>query len=522
MLQKGRITIMRLSGCTMLVIAFIFAGCMKVGPDFARPEVKLAQDWSEGGGRVSSERADYRQWWRVFDDPVLDLLIDRAYRENLTLRIAGVRVLEARAQLGIAFQGLFPQDVPVSGGVEYNRISGGAAIPTAAPSYLLSRLGVGAAWELDFWGRFRREVESAGAAWMASVADYDNALVSLTADVANSYILIRTLEKRLEIARLNAETRRESLAIAEARFRFGVVTELDVQQARTSLDENLASIPSLETQLRQARHSLSVLLGMAPSDLGELLDGSSTIPVTPPKIAAGIPADLLRRRPDIRAAEYRALAQSALIGVAKADLFPSFSLIGSIEFVSTDIGTSRLADMFRWSSRQVRAGPSFSWNILNFGRIINEVRVEDARLQALLIDYQNTVLTAQQEVEDNLVAFSKGRERAAMLARSTGSARNAVDIALLQYREGITDFTPVLTAQQALLDNQDNLAITLGDIAAALVGVYRALGGGWEIREGKDLVPSAITREMASRTYWGDLLAPASYNPPITEEAEEK
>ena len=226
---------------------------------------------------------------------------------------------------------------------------------------------------------------------------------------------IRTLEKRIGIARQNAETQKESLEIAEARFKYGTVTQLDVEQARTVLNDTLASIPSLEAQLRQAKHALSVLLGTAPNDLADLLKGASEIPASPPQVVVGIPADLLRRRPDIRSAEYQAAAQSAQIGVAKADLYPAFSLTGNFGFVSTDVGQSRLGDMFKWGSRFIQAGPSFQWNILNYGRITNNVRVQDARLQELLITYQNTVLTAQQEVEDNLVAFLRAQERAGFL-----------------------------------------------------------------------------------------------------------
>jgi outer membrane protein TolC len=212
------------------------------------------------------------------------------------------------------------------------------------------------------------------------------------------------------------------------------------------------------------------------------------------------------------------MAQSAQIGVAKADLYPAFSLIGSFGFLSTSAGNSELGDMFKWGSRTTQAGPAFQWNILNYGRITNNVRLQDARFQELLITYQNAVLSAQQEVEDNLTAFLLAQDRARLLARSTEAAKKALDLAVLQYRKGIKDFTTVIIAQQALLNTQDNLASTLGNISSSLVGVYRALGGGWEIREGKDLLPTEIKTEMAKRTNWGKLLAPASYNPPVFEE----
>ena len=497
-----------------------------VGPDFTRPPVKVSEAWLDGGDqRVKTEPADYRSWWRVFNDPTLDRLIDRAYKENLSLKITGVRVLEARAQLGIAVGELFPQTQQASGSLQYIRPSERSsqlAFQSSASgtsiSFWQSQIGLGANWEIDFWGKFRRAIESGNASWLASIANYDNALVSLTASMASTYVLIRTFEKRIAIARQNVETQKESLKIAEARYQYGTASQLDVDQAKTVLHNTEASIPPLETQLRQAKDVLSVLLGLPPSHLAEELGGSSDIPVSPPEVIVGIPADLLRRRPDIRNAELQAAAQCAQIGVAKADLYPAFSLTGSFGFVSTDLGNSSLSDMFRWSSRNIQAGPSFQWNIFNYGQITNNVRVQDARFQELLIAYQNAVLTAQQEVEDNLIAFLKAQEQAGFLAKSAATAKGAFDLAIRQYREGVVDFTTVLVAQQSLLGVQDNLAATLGNIASNLVGVYKALGGGWEIREGKDFVPSEIKEEMAKRTNWGKLLAPASYNPVPSEE----
>ncbi|MGA2517963.1 MAG: efflux transporter outer membrane subunit [Thermodesulfobacteriota bacterium] len=504
----------------MVVIIFLLSGCIKVGPNFLRPKVAVLPNWLDAGDqRVKTEPADYRNWWQAFNDAVLDRLIDRAYRENLSLRIAGVRVLEARAQLGIAVGGLFPQTQQAFGFLQYNRTS--ERSPNFIPSllnYRESELGFQAAWELDFWGKFRRAIESADASLLATVADYDNALVSLTADVASSYVLIKTLGKRINIARQNVETQEENLKIAEAKFHYGAASQLDVEQAKTVLNNTLASIPALETQLRQAKNALSVLLGLPPSGLADILEGSLEIPVSLPEVVVGIPADLLRRRPDIRGAELRAMAQCAQIGVAKADLYPAFSLSGNFGFLSTDVGKFNWSDMFQWKSITAQAGPSVQWNILNYGRITNNVRVQDARFQELLITYQNTVLTAQQEVEDNLVAFLRAQERAEFLARSVAAAKRSLDLAVLQYREGTKDFTTVLIAQQALLNEQDNLATTLGNVSSSLVGVYRALGGGWEVRGGKDLVPSEIKGEMAKRTNWGKLLAPASYNPPVSEE----
>ncbi|MFB3884181.1 MAG: efflux transporter outer membrane subunit [Thermodesulfobacteriota bacterium] len=499
----------------------ILSGCFKGGPDFTRPRVSVSQTWLDAGDqRVRAEAADDRAWWKAFHDPVLDGLIDRAYRENLSLRIAGVRVLQARAQLGITAGEIYPQTQRAFGSVEYNRISQRAPQEVSGqnPKYWQSEIGLQASWELDFWGKFRRAIESDSAAWLATVADYDNALVSLTADVARSYIGIRTLERRLSIARQNVLIQQQSLEIAEAKLRFGATSQLDVDQAKTVLHNTLASIPAFEAGLRQAKNTLSVLLGEPPSDLKDLLPEAIEIPVSPPYVVVGIPADLLRRRPDIRSAELQAETQCSLIGVAKAALYPAFSLSGIFGFLSSDVGNFKLSDMFKWKSRTIQTGPSVQWNLFNYGRITNDVRLQDARLQELLIAYQNTVLTAQREVEDNLIAFLKTQDRAESLAQSTSAAQSSFDLALLQYREGIKDFTTVLLAQQTLLTQQDNLAITLGDVSTNLVGVYKALGGGWEIREGEDLVPSEVKGEMAKRTNWGNLLAPAAYNPPASEQ----
>jgi NodT family efflux transporter outer membrane factor (OMF) lipoprotein len=503
-------------------VLLAFAGCM-VGPNYQRPKVSVSPSWEDTGDqRVRTESTTYRDWWRAFNDPALDRLIARAYRDNLTLQQAGVRVLQARAQLGIAVGEFYPQTQQGVGSVQYIRTSDRGAIAAGfgGIDYWQSQLGLQASWELDFWGKFRRTIQSADASLLSSLADYDNTLVTLTADVANSYITIRTAEERIRIARANVGTQEESLKIAEAKFKYGTVTQLDVEQARTSLLNTQATIPPLETQLRQARDALSVLLGMPPSDLRDLLGDSSAIPVSPPQVIVGIPTDLLRRRPDIRSAELQAAAQSAQIGVAKADLFPAFSLTGNFVLLATNLGSFSLSDMFRWGSRSVQVGPTVQWNIFNYGQITNNVRVQDAKLQALLLTYQNAVLSAQRDVEDNLAAFLRAQDRAQLLAQSVTSAQTAVALAIRQYREGVTDFTTVLTAQQSLLNQQDSLASTLGSISASLVGVYRALGGGWEIREGQELVPPEIRAEMAKRTNWGDLLVPATYNLPASHQPE--
>jgi len=494
------------------IIGFLIAGCA-VGPNFQRPEVMLAPKWMDASDkRLIGKSGDYRQWWQSFQDPILDNLIDKAYRGNLSLKIAAMRVLQARAALGIADSELFPQSAALTTSFQRERTSGNSGLANAGKTSNQLELAGSAIWELDFWGKFRRQIQSAKASWLASTADYDNVLVSLTADTANLYINIRTLENRLRIASENVLTQKESLKITEARFQFGTATELDVAQAKTILNNTLALIPALEIQLRQNKNALSVLLGMAPSDLADLLKGKTEIPASPTEIFTGIPADLLRRRPDIRSAEYQAMAQCYQIGVAKSDLYPAFTLNGTLGFSATDIGPAKISKIFQAKSRTYSFGPSVEWNILNYGTIINNVRLEDARFQELLFNYKNTVLAAQREVEDNLVDFLKSQERAGLLAESVAMAKKALGLAVKQYQEGSRDFTAVLITQQALLNEQDNLAVALGEIGNSTIGIYRALGGGWEIRERSGIVSADIANEMAKRTDWGDLLKSVSIN----------
>jgi NodT family efflux transporter outer membrane factor (OMF) lipoprotein len=505
----------------VLVFLLLASGCMKVGPNFVKPEATVNQNWLEAGQyqQVSTKPDDYRSWWRSFNDPVLDTLIQKAYQQNLTLQIAGVRVLEARAQVGVAVGNLYPQSQQLTGNLQKIRVSqSNLSTGTTTPTnFAFSSIGVQAAWELDFWGKIRRGIESADANLLASISDYDNTLVTLTGDVATSYVQLRTLEKRLAIAHQNVLVQKKSLQIATYRWKGGTTSLRDVEQALTVLDSTEATIPTLESQVRQTQNALCLLMGMPPSDIQHLLGSKSAIPAPPPQVALGIPADLLRRRPDIQSAEWQAAAQCAQIGVNKADLFPAFSLSGNFGFSATDVGRFTLGDMFQSKSRSWAFGPSMQWNIFNYGRIMNQVRVQDARFQALLINYQNTVLKAQQEVENALIGFLKSQQRAERLAGSAAAAKKSVDLAFLQYQEGITDFTTVLLAEQNLLSVQDNLAVAVGEISSNLVGVYKAMGGGWQLAEGQNLVSAENTAQMAARTNWGKLLTLATLPPqPLT------
>jgi NodT family efflux transporter outer membrane factor (OMF) lipoprotein len=422
--------------------------------------------------------------------------------------------------LGIAIGEQYPQVQQAVGTLAYSRSSDRG--PTAPQNgggdfdVIIGQLGGTASWEIDFWGRFRRSIESEQAVLIAAIAAYDNALVSLTAEVANTYIQIRTLEERLRIARENVTVQTESLRIAEARFQQGATSERDVQQALTQLRSTEAAIPQLEASLRQAKNALCILLGIPPRRLGGLLGDQSAIPQPPLEVAVGIPADLLRRRPDIRSAEFQAAAQCAQIGVAKTDLYPAFTLQGTFGFLASDAGRFKLTDIASWGSRYGSFGPAFTWNILNYGRLTNNVRLQDALFQELIFSYQDTVLRAQQEVEDGISGFLQSQLAVIKLAQAAEAAKRSADLALFQYREGATDYTTVIQAEQALLTQQDNLAIGQGNVPLNLVSVYRAIGGGWELREGEPFLPADVTATMAERTDWGRLLQPTALQPPET------
>jgi len=490
----------------VIALVLLVNGCAMVGPDYKQPEVEEPKEWIEKEEpQIKSEPKDFGKWWTALNDPVLDRLIEAAYEQNLPLRIAGIRILEARARLGIAKGTLYPQTQQAFG--SYGRVSASEntantpAPPLFDSSFSDYQVSFDAAWELDFWGRFRRAVQSGIGNFEVSIADYDNTLVTLTAEVARTYVVIRTLEERLSIARENVKIQERSLQIAEVRFRGGDVSELDVSQATALLRETQALIPRIQADLRQSKNGLSILLGILPGESEALLVGTKGIPTVPAEVAVGIPAELLRRRPDIRGSERRMAAQSARIGFAKADLYPHFTLFGSIGFAAESSG-----DLFNSNSLQGFGGPAVSWDIFNYGRIKNRVRVQDAVFQGLVVNYQNTVLKAAQEVEDAMVAFLRTQEEAGLLAESVKAYKRSVDLSMLQYREGLTDYQRVLDTQRFLTLAQEGQIVTKGSVVINLIAMYKALGGGWETRVGKDFVPEDIIKQMEERTDWGNLL----------------
>lgn len=486
------------------------AGCM-VGPDYQRPGADVNDAWEAPTGGEASPGG---RWWESFNDPALTALVESAYAQNLSLKAAGLRVLEARAARGIEVGRFFPQLQEVFGSVDANRLSENEAGAAGDRSFATDSIGLQAAWELDFWGKFRRGIEAADAGLLATVADYDAVLVSLAADVATNYIVARSLEERLRFARANADLQAETLVLTQTRFRAGAVSELDVATARATLANTQALIPDLEDALRQTKLALCVLLGRTPSELeAELGTGEAgRLPEAPPQIAAGIPADLLRRRPDVRAAERIAAAQSARIGQATADLYPSISITGATGFVSSTYDGERrpgLGDIFDADSFAGFIGLSVNWPVLNYGRIAGNIRVQDARYEQAVAAYQESVLRAAADVESGLSEFLRSKERTGHLMEAVEASKRSAELSLIQYRAGAVDFIRVNDAQTNLVEQEDSLVSSRASIALGAVRTYRALGGGWEIREGAEFVDAETAERMRARTDWGGVMDPA-------------
>lgn len=500
-----------LTGSALLLLS----GCAMVGPDFTKPEAPVAEAWTNHAEAdegailsIATEETEYRDWWSVFHDPVLDGLIKKAYEDNPTLHVAGLRVLEARARLGFAEGTLFPQQQAITADALTNGISknDAAYIPGMDRYFPSASLGFEVGWEIDFWGRFRRSIEAADAVLNAEVAGYDDMLVTLTAEVARAYVTIRTFEERISIAEENIKIQQQSLKITQVNFDNGYTTELDVQQAKSLLYNTEAAIPAYRLGLRQAQYSLSILLGLPPQSLGSLLKGTGTIPAAPAQVAVGVPADLIRRRPDIQQAEFLAAAQCATIGVAESALYPHFSLVGSIGFSAVDSGDKELNNFFKSDSLGFTFGPAVQWDILHYGRLKNRIRAQDAIFEQTIIEYQQVVLDAAREVEDAMAAFQNTTEQAGFLAKSVTASKRAAEISRIQYREGLVDFQRVLDTDRYRTSQQDAYTLARGDIALYLISLYKAMGGGWQMRLGNYFVPENIRKKMAERTDWGKIM----------------
>jgi NodT family efflux transporter outer membrane factor (OMF) lipoprotein len=489
-----------LSGCTSFH-DYVHNG-FKVGPNYCRPPAPVAEHWiDEVDLRTEPCPENLCHWWTIFNDPKLNELIVFAYRQNLTLKEAGCRILQARASLGIAVGEIFPKPQTANG--SYNRNANPVDPSSGDVSANFTNqwnTGFSLRWELDFWGRFRRAIIAAEDELQASVYDYDGVLVTLLGDVATNYLTVRIDQERIRLLQFNVE-HVQTEVWKRARQRAGIdittgqkapgaslITEADSAVAESTLKQTNASITQLELDKRQAENQLCILLGMPPVDLRNML-GVSQIPIVPPEVILGVPADLLRRRPDVRRAERLAASQSEQIGIAQAQLYPTFYINGNIGYQAQNF-----PDLFRNTSLAGNVGPSFQWNVLNYGRIVNNVRLEDARFQELVLAYQQTVLQANKEVEDGLVTFLQAQRRTRLLIDAVNAQAKAVDITKARYLQGYggeSSFSTYTTYEQTLLNAQDLSAQARGQIAQGLINVYRAMGGGWELRlnNGADVGP---------------------------------
>jgi NodT family efflux transporter outer membrane factor (OMF) lipoprotein len=483
------------SGCTSLT-EFVHNG-FKVGPNYKRPPAPLAPAWIDAANsRVKSVPADYSAWWTVFGDPVLNDLVRTAYAQNVNLRVAGTRVLEARAQRAIAVGTLFPQKQTATGAFTHTQASGNIANVPPQRFFDDWATAFNASWEIDFWGRIRRTIESTEDVVESSVDDYDNLMVTLIGDVATAYVQYRIFEQEIVYTQENIRIQRASLQIATSRWKAGQINQLGVAQASSLLEQLEATIPVLETGLRQANNQLCVLLGIPPTELAARLGPRDPlVPRSPPEVVVGIPADLIRRRPDLRSAERLIAAQNAQIGVAETDWYPSFFINGTIGYEAKD-----LSKLFSSRSFTGQIGPSFQWNILNYGRILNNVRQQDFKTQELVGVYQQNVLAAAQEVENGIVSFLNSQREARSLAASAKDAALALKLATDNFRAGTIDYTPVFVAEQFLVQQQNAYAQAQGDIALGLIRVYVALGGGWELRLAEEAKAGAAADARCTRS----------------------
>ena len=488
----------------VLLAALALSGCVTLGPDFEEPDVTWLNDWQSDlygqiGQPEEQTRTDLRFWMQLFNEPVLNSLVETARRENPSLRIAGLRILESRALLGIAGSNLYPQSNQVSGSVaRVDQDESGSPLARDR-SFTSYQAGYDVGWELDFWGRFRRGIESANASYFASITSQQDAQVLLSAQVADLYFAYRTTLARIDIAQQNAAIQKRSFEITEKIFKAGQDSELDVQQAKTQYLSTLATIPGLEATLIQLRNALAALLGRTPGEVPELASVKGALPAMEPLDIQGIPAQLLLRRPDIRTAAWQIAAQSAQIGVAKADYFPAITLFGSIGWSANSLDASP-------DTLSLAAGPALTWNVFDFGRIRGNVRLQDARLQESIEVFQNSVLQAAREIDDAAISVVKTAERQLALDDALGAAERSLELANVRYQEGYADFQRVIDAQRVLFTQAEQQLINQSDHISAVIELYKSLGGGWIDMSVEQMIPESMRDEMRSRTNWGGLL----------------
>jgi len=493
----------------LLSSVLILTGCM-VGPDFKQPTAPLKEQWkaqtggefSEAVEMVRDQQINPVQWWEQFEDPTLTALLTYAGQQNLSLQSAALRIYQARAQLGISDATLLPSVV-------------GSASGTTGNSATTRDALLQANWELDFWGKYRRGIESSFSSFQSAIASYYAGDVSLAATVANTYINIRNVQELIRVARVNLRLQLESLRIADARYKAGSTSLLALSQAQTRYQQTKAEIPGLVEQLNRQRNAMSILLGELPGFYEEEFGQAKNSLKAPESLSVGIPKDLLRRRPDVASAEYQAASQSALIGVREADLYPSFSLSGFFGYLSTTV-TYQNNQTFSFDGNSSSGTGSISLPLFYRGAIVDQIRVQDAIFQQSVLNYQDTVLTAQAEVEDALMRIATSESAAKDFSQALRSAKQSAKLALDLYEAGQSDYNTVIVAQQTLLQVQSDLVQSRTNTLLGYVDAFKALGGGWNAEMTVPALPNELIAQMKNRTDWGNALdsAGASANAP--------
>jgi NodT family efflux transporter outer membrane factor (OMF) lipoprotein len=461
-----------------VLATLVLSGCPAVGPNYAAPDTLVSATWhSQLEGGLTAEEMDPQtlaSWWTTLEDPRLSGLIDRAVAGNLDLKKARARVREARARRGIAKADMFPT-LDFAGSDTWTRSSEDTGTGKTSQLYAAS---FDSGWELDIFGSVRRSVEAATADLQASQEDLRDVLVSLLAEVALNYLDVRTFQSRLDAAQANLEAQNETYQLALWRYQARLSDELAVQQARYNLENTRSQIPTLRTGLEEAMNRIAVLLGEQPGKVHKELDKRQPIPVTPLKAAVGVPADVVRRRPDVRRAERELAAQTARVGVATANLYPRFTLSGSIGLEARSLNNllSNVSSPDDWT---LSGGPRITWPIFDAGAIRQKIEVQSALQEQALIQYEAAILGVLEDVENALVSYAQEQCRWDDLREATQAAQTAVELAQYNYQAGLTDFSSVLDAQRSLFSFQDQLAQSNGTVTANLIRLYKALGGGW-------------------------------------------
>jgi len=478
--------------CSLVPLAL--AACA-VGPRYTSPEIPVPETWRESSpAEAPAPGSSLERWWTGFHDPTLDSLIARAVKDNLDLKIASARIREARAARGIAAAAAMPQvdaegaysRTERSDAVPPFKLAPDASSPFGAREQSVFEAGFDAGWEIDVFGGVRRDKEAALAQVQAAEEGRRDVLVTLLADIARNYAELRGTQRQLEILEETLRSERDTLDITKARFEAGLGAELDVERADGLLSATTAERPSLERLAKQAVYRLGVLIGQDPGAVASELERPGIIPVAPPEVPQTLPSELLSRRPDLRRTERELASATARVGVAKADLFPRFSINGSLGRRSEDAG-----DLGSGSSRFWILGPRVHWPILSGGRIRANIRVQDARQEQALRQYEKAVLTALEEVENALASHAREQSRQESLRGSVQANRRALDLAMERYTSGLENFISVLDAQRSVYAAEDQLVQSEKNGVVTLIAVYKALGGGWSLDEDRPAPPNS-------------------------------